>query len=59
MDVSVLNHNTLIQLSRIVTTHFESKIIAMINDQPQCSYNSITTIKIVDANLRLNQDVTQ
>ena len=31
-------HNTLIQQSRIVTctTHFESKTIAMIDDQPQC-----------------------
>ena len=35
MDVSVLNHNTLIQQSRIVATHFESKTIAMIDDHPQ------------------------
>ena len=37
MDVSVLNHNTLIQQSCIVTIHFESKTIAMIDDQPQCT----------------------
>ena len=35
--MSVLNHNTLIQQSRIVTAQFESKTIAMINDQPQCT----------------------
>ena len=37
MDVSVLNHNTLMQQLCTVTTHFESKTIAMIDDQPQCT----------------------
>ena len=30
-------HNTLIQQSGIVTTHFESKTRTMIDDQPQCT----------------------
>ena len=35
MDVSVINHNTLIQQSYIAITYFKSKIRAMIDDQPQ------------------------
>ena len=33
----------------------------MIDDQAQCSYNSIVTMEeeIVDVNVKLNQDVTQ